>query len=62
MDEKQTESLIVDLVDVGTGKIAHLNMGLCPDVVEGHDTRDDDCPACKILMRAAVAMATAPKT
>ena len=62
MDEKQTESLIVDLVDVGTGKIAHLNMGLCPDVVEGHDTRDHECPACKILVRAEAAREATPKT
>lgn len=62
MNEKQAEPLIRDLIDVGTGKIAHLNMGLCPDVVEGHDTRDHDCPACKILVRAEAARGATPKT
>lgn len=62
MAEKQTQSLIGDLVDVGTGKITHLNMGLCPDTVEGHDTRDHECPACKILVRAEAAREATPKT
>ncbi|WP_061939458.1 hypothetical protein [Collimonas pratensis] len=43
------------LVDVGTGKIAHIYGGECPDELEGRDTRDPECPACQVLTRAAMA-------
>ena len=39
------------LADIATGKISHVYRGICPDALEGHDKRDDECPACKILMR-----------
>lgn len=60
MNDTPHESLLRDLIDVGTGKIAHLNMGLCPGIVEGHDTRDDECPACKVLMQATEAATPKP--
>ena len=47
--------IIRNLIDVGTGKIPHRYMGLCPDAVDGHEQRDKDCPACRILIRAAAA-------
>ena len=33
-----------------TGEAAHLFQGLCPDGVEGHDTRDPDSEVCRALM------------
>lgn len=44
--------VVQDLIDVGSGKITHSYNGLCPDDVEGFDTRDDECPACRILIAA----------
>lgn len=43
------------LIDVGTGKIAHIYGGECPDELEGRDTRDSECPACQVLTCAAQA-------
>lgn len=43
-------TLIQDLVDVGSGKLAHLHLGRCPDAIEGWDMRDRVCPACKVLI------------
>jgi hypothetical protein len=40
------------LIAIGAGRIAHVNNGMCPDSVEGHDTRDPDCPACRVLIAA----------
>jgi hypothetical protein len=34
---------------------AHRYQGLCPDVVEGWDSRDPECPACQWLDRALIA-------
>lgn len=31
------------------GRLSHLGNGLCPDSVEGYDTRDPDCPVCIAL-------------
>ena len=41
------------LIAVATGEIEHAGNGLCPDPIEGFDSRDPDCPACKILIEAA---------
>lgn len=49
------KNLIQDLVDVGSGKLAHLYQGGCPDAVEGHGVRDRGCPACKVLIAGAKA-------
>lgn len=50
--------LIQQLVDLGCGKLQHINLGLCPDAIEGHETRDEECPACRALV-AGQALATA---
>lgn len=31
-------------------EVVHANNGLCPDVFEGHDSRDPDCLVCQALM------------
>ncbi|HHA2757964.1 TPA: hypothetical protein ACOEQX_001202 [Stenotrophomonas maltophilia] len=40
------------LADHAAGRINHANNGLCPDEVEGHDTRDPDCPVCSALIES----------
>ncbi len=30
--------------------IVHINSGLCPDILEGHDSRDPECIVCQALM------------
>ena len=47
------KKLIAELIAVATGEIDHAGNGLCPDPIEGFDSRDPDCPACKILTDAA---------
>lgn len=44
---------IKKLIAVATGEIHHINNGLCPDFQTSPDSRDPDCPACKILTEAA---------
>ena len=44
--------LFTKLKDVATGAIKHDYMGLCPDSIEGHDSRDPKCPACRVLIEA----------
>jgi hypothetical protein len=41
-----------DLIRIGTGDLAHLYAGRCPDAVAGRDSRDAHCPACHVLMEA----------
>ena len=36
------------LIAVATGEIKHAGNGLCPDPIEGFDSRDPDCPPCKL--------------
>ena len=44
---------IKKLIAVATGEIPHnYRSGLCPDELQP-DSRDPDCPACKILTNAA---------
>lgn len=50
--DSRTQQLMRALIDVGSGKIAHENNGSCPDAVEGFDTRNDECPACRVLIAA----------
>lgn len=45
-------SIIAQLVAVANGQVKHVYNGLCPDAVEGHNTRDDECPACRALIAA----------
>ncbi len=55
-DPSPLVSLLRDLRDVGSGKIAHVYMGWCPNVVEGYATRHPECDACKVLLRADEAL------
>ena len=41
------------LVAFAEGRVQHLNRGLCPDEVEGPDTRDPDCPVCLAITSIA---------
>ena len=40
------------LYAVATGQLTHVNNGLCPDILEGAMVRDDECPACQMLLAA----------
>lgn len=44
--------VIRDLIAVATGQVEHVYHGQCPDKIEGHATRDHDCPACQAIMAA----------
>jgi len=43
---------LVGLYAVATGQLSHANMGSCPDILEGAMVRDDECPACQLLLAA----------
>lgn len=43
--------LVNDLEGIAVGRTAHVFNGSCPDQVEGEMVRDDECPACQILLR-----------
>lgn len=45
------------LFDAETGKIPHIYAGLCPDSVNGPESRDPDCPACRQIASATPANA-----
>ncbi len=45
---------IRDLQKVATGELPHIYNGLCPDEVEGFAVRDDECPACRVLLAAKI--------
>jgi hypothetical protein len=45
-------ALVRDLIRVATGALAHVYAGTCPDAVAGRDSRDEHCPACRVLMEA----------
>lgn len=47
--DARTKMLLKQLIDIGAGKLRHLYRGQCPDPVAGHQTRDDECPACQVL-------------
>lgn len=40
------------LIEVAVGKVQHLYRGTCPDAIEGFDSRDPHCPACRVLTAA----------
>ncbi|HRV31509.1 MAG TPA: hypothetical protein P5169_07335 [Kiritimatiellia bacterium] len=50
----KTESQPVNarILDVSTGKLEHINAGLCPDSINGPDSRDPACPACRAIAEA----------
>jgi len=43
------------------GRVTHINNGLCPDIIEGHDTRDPECPVCQALLENHVALPAPPQ-
>jgi hypothetical protein len=43
--------ILNDLASIADGRIKHVFNGSCPDEVEGHTVRDEDCPACQVLKR-----------
>ncbi|HCK0492060.1 TPA: hypothetical protein NH982_001736 [Pseudomonas aeruginosa] len=45
-----SESALDTLRKAASGKVKHLNNGLCPDDIEGHEARDPDCPVCRALL------------
>ncbi|HID7911716.1 TPA: hypothetical protein ACXIEY_003352 [Pseudomonas aeruginosa] len=45
-----SESALDTLRRSATGKVKHMNNGLCPDCLEGHEARDPDCPVCRALL------------
>jgi len=51
--------VLAGLYAIGTGQVLHAFMGLCPDQVEGDEVRDDECPACRLLIAADQALAAA---
>ena len=54
-------ALIARLRDVATERTPHdYAAGLCPNLVEGPDVRNPDCPACRVLADADRALADAP--
>lgn len=40
------------LEQIATGQITHTRQGACPDEVAGANSRDSNCPACQVLIRA----------
>lgn len=54
------QKILRTLLDVATGKTEHLRLGSCPEPETGHpEWRDQECPACQVLVAAeAAAVAT----
>lgn len=46
--------LLHDLEGIAVGRTVHVFNGSCPDQVEGEMVRDDECPACQVLLRLDV--------
>lgn len=53
---------LAGLYAVATGQLTHVNMGSCPDILEGAQVRDDECPACQLLLAADVQLRDAGVT
>jgi len=49
--DRAEPTVIDDLARIATGSLTHDYNGQCPDDVEGHDSRDPECPACQVLLR-----------
>lgn len=43
--------MIHDLAGIAVGRTVHVFNGSFPDQLEGESVRDDECPACQILIR-----------
>src|SRR5690606_31045294 len=41
---------ISTLIRHASGEIQHANLGLCPDEIEGHDSRDPECQVCQAMV------------
>ena len=50
---------IKKLIAVAAGEIHHIYNGLCPDSQTGANSRDDECPACQIIIAAETESAKA---
>lgn len=49
VEDARTKALDT-LIAHAEGRICRTNAGSCPDIMEGHDVRDDDCPVCQALI------------
>lgn len=49
-------TVLQSLYDIAVGRLEHVNNGMCPDKLEGYETRDDECPACLALIQAEAAL------
>lgn len=47
------------LIAYAENRISHINRGMCPDVINGFDERDPDCPVCQALAAAATPVSAA---
>lgn len=45
-----SESALDTLRKAASGEVKHLNNGLCPDDLEGRETRDPNCSVCRALI------------
>ncbi len=45
-----SESALDTLRKAASGEVKHLNNGLCPDELEGRETRDPNCSVCRALI------------
>lgn len=52
-------TMAIALYHIATGKTPHVYNGMCPDSLEGHAVRDDECPACNAILRFEEAMQAA---
>ncbi|AXH59815.1 MULTISPECIES: hypothetical protein [Pseudomonas syringae group genomosp. 2] len=44
--------ILMNLYAVASGQMAHRYVESCPDVTNGLDARDHNCPACRALIAA----------
>lgn len=47
-----SKNTLSSLYAIATGQVQHVYNGLCPDGLEGPHVRDDECPACLLLIAA----------
>ena len=48
MDKSEAIQTLIYLAE-GRDGVTHVYNGLCPDVFEGHDIRDEECIVCQAL-------------
>lgn len=44
--------ILMNLYAVASGQMTHRHLESCPDVINGLDARDPNCPACQALITA----------